>query len=217
MSATSKSITFKSTLTPEQLRVTLESIHSPILTGQSLSPTGSPNLSQVQASVDYFRRVNNIIRSLDRFADKLADYNFAALEYDRSAARIQRLSTANVDPELVDFANTVAQTFFGMASALRGVPREAAVQVATTWDQRFFRGPAYFAPGWDYPWRWGSGSAYPGYAGVSPVGTARGNIGRTMADEANLRRGDWLKIRELQRTTNTKMTNKYGVDFMQAK
>lgn len=217
MSATSKSITFKSTLTPEQLRGVLESIHSPILTGQSFSPGGAPNLSQVQASQEYFRRVNNIVRHLDRFADKLDDYNYAALEYDRSAARIQRLSTANVDSELVTFGNTIAQMFFGISSALRGVSREAAVQVATTWDQRFFRGPAFFTPGWDYPWRWGTGAAYPGYAGVSPVGTARGNIGRTMADEANLRRGDWLKIRELQRTTNANMTNKFGVDFMQGR
>jgi hypothetical protein len=213
MTSSSKAVSFKSTLTPEQLYGVFESIHSPILNGQSLSPSTAPDPSQAAASQRYFRSVNNIVRSLDRFADNLADYNVAANEYDRSADRIQRMSTANVDPKVVEFGNGISTILFNMASVLRGVPREAAVQTATAWNERFFRGPSYYNPGWNYPWRWGVQPPVFVGGGSNPVDQARGNIARSMSDEANQRRNDWLKIRELQRTTSAKMTNKYGVDF----
>jgi len=216
MTTTSLQVVFKSTLTPEQLRGVFDSIHSPILTGQTFSPTGAPNLNQLEASQRYFRQVNNVVNALDRFADQLSDYILAANEYDRSAARIQRLSTANVDAEVLRYGDAVAKTLFGISSALRGVPREAAVQTATVWDDRFFRGPAFFNPGWTYPWRWGV--LPPVFVNQpSPVGVARGNVARYMADEETQRRNEWLKIRELTRATDSKMANKYGVDFIPKK
>jgi hypothetical protein len=214
MTSTPKLVTFRSMLTPEQFRGVMEGVHSPILMGQSLSRMSPPDATMAKSSQQYFRSVNNIVSALDRFADNLNDYNAAAYEYDRSAARIQRLSTANVDPEVVRFGETIASMLFSISSSLRGVPREAAVQTASHWDQRFFRGPSYYNPGWNYPWRWGiQPPVFVGGDNRSPVDEARGNIARAAADEATMRRNDWIKIRELQRATDAKMTNKYGVDF----
>ena len=217
MSSTPRGVSFRSTLTPEQLKSVFESIHSPILMGQTLSRTGAVDPNQAKASQEYYRSVNNIVHALDRYADRMTDYNAAAVEYDRSANRIQRLSTENVDPECVQFANTVANMLFGMSSTLRGVPREAAVQTAGAWNQRFFRGPSYYDAGWTYPWRWGVTSPVVVNAGPNPVDAARQTVARSMADESAQRRDEWLKIRELQRATDARMTNKYGVDFMPKK
>jgi len=215
MDATATAVSFRSTLQPEQLRRILESIHSPILTGQALSRTGAPEPQRVDASRQYFQRVGNIVTSLDRLTDRMSDYDAAASEYDRSAALIQRMSTANVDPEVVAFGEAVATTLFNMSSSLRGVSREAAVQTAAAWNQRFFRGPAYYDPGWNYPWRWGVQPA--AVVMPNPVDAAKEKVGRAMSDEAGQRRNDWLKIRELQRTTAANMSNKYGVDFTSLK
>src|SRR5262249_4620404 len=220
MSSSSTSISFKSTLNAGQMRGIFESINSPILMGQSLSRSSGPDLSTVTASQNYFRAVNNIIQHLDRYADLTSDFIIAANEYDRSAARIQRLSTANVDPDLVEFGNTISSMLFAMSSGLRGVQRNAAVQVEAAWNDRFFRGPSFYNAGWTYPCRWGIQPPVflgDGGLGGNPVSQARANIAQSMADEANQRRNDWLKIRELQRTTNAKMTNRFGVDFMQTR
>lgn len=208
-------VAFRATLTTEQLHGVFESIHSPILTGQAMNRKGGQDLAAAEASLSYFKNVSNMLRGIGRVTDRLSDYNAAASEYERSAARIQRLSTANVDPELAAFANQAAVMLTGMASSLRGVPRNAAEMEATAWSERFYYGSSWVNPGWTYPWRWGL--APPVYVNPNVTDMARANISGSVASESARRRENWDKIRELQRATAAHMTNKYGVDFGQAK
>jgi len=208
-------VAFRATLTSEQLRGVLESIHSPILTGQAMNRKGEGDPAAADASLRYFKSVSNMLRGLGRSTDRISDYNAAAVEYERSSSRIQRLSTVNVDPELTTFANHAAAMLMKMASSLRGVQRNAAVQEQTAWNDRFFYGPSWVNPGWTYPWRWGM--TYPVYVGPNVTDMARVNIEGSIADEADRRREEWARLRELQRATAAHMTNKFGVDFSQAK
>ena len=78
-------ISFRATLTSEQLRGVLESIHSPILTGQAMNRKGGQDPAAAEASLRYYKSVSNMLRGLGRFTDRLSDYNAAAVEYERSA------------------------------------------------------------------------------------------------------------------------------------
>lgn len=208
-------VAFRATLTTEQLRGIFESIHSPILTGQAMHRKGGQDAPAAETNLRFYKNVSNTLRGTGRVADRLSDYNAAAAEYERSASRIQRLSTENVDPELKAFAEQATSMLKVMASSLRGVPRNAAAMEATAWNERFYHGPSWVNPGWTYPWRWGL--APPVYVNTNITDLARTNIAGSVASEATRRREDWEKLRELQRATAAHMTNKYGVDFGQVK
>jgi hypothetical protein len=215
MKVDEKGVSFRATLTTERLQSVFESIHSPILTGQSMHRKGGQDPNAAEANLRYFKNVGNVLRGIGRVTDRLSDYNAAAAEYERSAARIQRLSTENVDPELAAFAGQAAAMLTGTASSLRGVPRNAAEMEATAWNERFYYGPSWVNPGWTYPWRWGL--APPVYVNPNVTDMARSNIAGSVANESARRREGWDRIRELQRATAAHMTNKYGVDFGQTK
>jgi len=215
MSLTTHAVTFRSTLSPEQFRGVLESIHSPILMGQALNRKGAADPAAAKLNLSYYRGVANILQALGRSANRLDDYNTAAMQYERAASRIQRMSAEKIEPELTAFANQAASMLMTMASMLRGVPRETAINETIAWNDRFYYGPSFVNPTWNYPWRWGL--TEPVYTGPNITNIAKSNIDRSIADEAAKRSEDWLRIRELQRLTAASMTNKFGVDFTQAK
>ena len=215
MKVDGSAVAFRATLTSEQLHGVFESIHSPILMGQAMNRKGGQDTAAAKTNLDYYKNVSNVLRGVGRVADRLSDYNAAASEYERAASRIHRLSTENVDPELAEFAGQAASMVTGMASSLRGVSRNAAEMEATAWNERFFYGPSWVNPGWTYPWRWGLTPAV--YVKTNVTDLARTNIAGSVASESARRREEWEKIRELQRATVAHMTNKYGVDFGQAK
>ena len=212
MSMRPAAVVFTHVMSPEEFHSFLGAIHSPMLSGASYARSGAVDPSKSAASHKYFRTVSNLVNALDRNADSTTNYPLAASEYDRVGGRIQRISTDNVDDEVVAWADYVANVLFGISSSLRGVSREAETQAAGAWESRYFVGPTVSSyPGWNYPWRWGYSD--PIYEGPNPVSAAREKTYRAIGDAAAQRRDDWLKIREASRAVERKMSDKYGIDF----
>lgn len=212
MSFRPNAVVFNATLKPEEFGEMLGSIHSPILAGAAYgrsSASTAPEPDRVQISHRYFRSVRNLLGALDKLADSTDNYVLAAMQYDRIAARIQRMSTYGVDPDIVTYSNQVVNLLYGLSSSLRGVPREAAVP-----DPQGATG-AYntsgIVNGWNYPWRWGW--VGPVYLDQNTRSVEYAKTARTIADEAGARREIWLQIRQMNVGMEKKLTDKYGVDF----
>lgn len=210
---------------PHQLAKTAPSQTRPPVTAPSPPPTPAPTTepavptSRGEDTKEYLTKVSRILDALDERTSRMDNYNAAALRYESTTRRLQRLPQHNVDAEVIAFTLDTANKLFQIAQSLRGVPAEAAVQRYVTQGSQYYGNQPYiyspiYSPYWGYPWRWGHRvNVYPGHALPNPRYEAREKVARTIQNEAATRLQIWHQIRTQLASLRNEMSNKYDMPF----
>jgi hypothetical protein len=206
-----KSLFIKTELSDPSLRQILSLVTTP-------SANVSPNMAKLDAkatadltaTLRYYRAVNQIIDDLGRYKNtKQTDYNNAALWYDSFANKIDKLSIAGVDDEMVQFGSSVSNKLRVLAGSLRGL----SIQLGAydSYMSVVAVGAPVFNP-WMYPY-----GVYWAPAMESNVGTLRTKQADLVAKTAPDREKVWAIIEQDRSLIRRKMAEKYKIDFDQFK
>ena len=130
---------------------------APEQTTQHVSPGDLPAM-KAQASLDRFKAVTAMFRDLRYDWDNLKSLSAASLYFDKYAKRIERLPLLNVDPDLLDYSDYVAQQLRAASGSVRTMGIRGGVRQAqiTSADSAPYSYGGY---------RYGRYGRYGGYAG----------------------------------------------------
>jgi hypothetical protein len=168
-------------------------------------------------SRQYFQAVEKYLRDL-RLKKGAKSYGQYGLWFDKYARKIDRLPILNVDPELVDFGQNMANGLRDATSAIQGVGIRSAAQEAQIYNQSYTRG-AYsgFGPvnrvgGWG--WR-----VYGGYGGyfehyTNPVQSQRRAVRAQERAKGSAQARDIMKQIDMEASKMRRtMTDRYQIEF----
>jgi hypothetical protein len=206
-----KSLVIKTELSDASLRQILSLVSTP-------SANVSPNMAKLDpkdtaeltSTLRYYRAINQVIDDLGRYKNtKQTDYNNAALWYDSFANKIDKLSIAGVDDEMVQFGASVSNKLRVLAGSLRGL----SIQLDAY--NSYMSVVAIGAPPAN-PWTYRFGS-YSSPAMESNVGTLKTKQADLVAKTAPDREKMWTVIEQDRSLVRRKMAEKYKIDFNQFK
>ncbi len=191
-------------LSPAELRRLLSIIYNPAANisaesgdgnGDSRSPTESP---VVTASRKYYRSVRSVCDDLQDTLKKTKDNH--ALWFERSGRKIDDLTIANVDPELLDFGGRVANSLRYQGQAQRVMNVRAGTTKAQTGAGNMYR-YGYVGPygGWNITTE-------------APVSTAA--IDKSANQQAmEVRFSEWKQIEDGFAQIRRRLTEKLMAEF----
>lgn len=119
---------------------------------EPIAPDARPPRVDVELAVSrrYFRSVSQAIDDLARASNKAKEYARTATWHDNFARKIEQLSTAGVDAELLDWGRRVSERFRALAASLRGQGVQVGAQQQTLVYDVDYR------PGWVSANWWGA-------------------------------------------------------------
>lgn len=206
-----KSLLIKTKLSDASLRQILSLIATPTSSvSQGMAKVDPKATAELTATLRYYRAVNQVIDDMGRYKNKKqTDYNNAALWYDSFATKIDKLSIAGVDDEMVTFGSSVANKMRALASSLRGLK----IQL-DAYDSYMSVVAVGAPPASRSTYRYGSFSSP---AMESNVGTLKTKQADLVAKTAPDREKVWTVIEQDRSTIRRKMAEKYKIDFDQFK
>jgi hypothetical protein len=173
----------------------------------------------VVSSQNYFKQINKLYSDLRAQKAGNSSYTMPQLGVwmSKYAAKIDKLSVLNVDPELIDYGANAADLLRGGYNSIRQGAAESRVrQVNTPMQYDYYSyGNTY---GYSYNW-YGGGGPVGDYGTYAVANTMAYNHARTaIRTEERVKSGTQARssIQELERATadiRKKMTIKYQVDF----
>ena len=157
-----------------------------------------------RASKRYLETVNRIIDDLEKAGRRATSYSRTATWHDNFAAKIDKLPTADVDPQLLDYGESISSKLRALAASLRGV----AVDVNS--QQRSVTYNMQVDPGWEAANVWG-GYSYraPSVNVTSNLQEVRERQAQAVAKGAKERLQIWTMIREERSQTMRRLKAQY--------
>lgn len=215
----SKSVTLSMNLSDESLRHVLSLITMPQPSHRSNDETVSteqiaprediprvtPELSESQR---YYQAVSQVINDIDRINRKGNSNSRSATWLDNFARKIDDLSTAGVERELLGFGRRVSDRVRALAASLRG----QQVQVNT--EQQTLVYDVDYRPGWVSGSYWGVvGYGESSYKITSNLQQVRERQADAVTRGSNQRIAIWNMITDDRAEVGTLMREKYGDAF----
>jgi hypothetical protein len=174
----------------------------------SMSKIDPKETAELTSTLRYYRAICQVIDDLGRYKNKKqTDYNNAALWYDSFANKIDKLSIAGVDDEMVQFGASVSSKLRSLAGSLRGLK----IQL-DAYDSYM----SVVAVGAPRQGVFGS-SRFSSPAMESNVGTLKAKQADLVAQTAPDREKVWTVIEQDRSAIRRKMAEKYKIDFNQFK
>jgi hypothetical protein len=179
-------------------------------------PSPGSTGADVTASRRYFSAVNRNIDDLGRAYARARSYARTAQWHQNFARRIDHLPATGVDPDLIDYGQSMSAKLRALAASLRGV----AVKVNALEQSIVYN--VYYDPGyggWGYGWTgwWGWGWWGPQWYGQPPRAEVTSNLQEVRANQAELvaasapeRDQIWQMINEERAAMQRTMVGRYG-------
>lgn len=184
--------------------------------------TETPSLADsrvdVNASLRYYRAVNQYIDDLNRAYRRAKNYGQTAQWHENFARKIESLPATGVDSEIVEYGEQIGSYFRALAASLRGtgvnidaLNRTIVYQVEQT--------PVYRS---GIEWWWGGAWTTTGrYTYGQPVQTkihtnlqeVRAQQGKIVAEATQQRQQIWELITTTRTEKQTSLVKKYGEEF----
>ncbi len=183
-----------------------------LIPSEPLPPESAPPRVTIElnASKRYFRAVSQAIDDLARVNRKASEYSRTAIWHDNFARRIEQLSTAGVEPVLLEFGGRVSERFHALAASLRG----QAVQINA--QQKTLVYNVDYRPGWVARHLWGAvGYRAPSVKVTSNLKEVRERQAAAVVAGTQERLEIWKLINSDRRDVRQKMQARYGDVFFQ--
>lgn len=206
-----KSLVIKTELSDHSLRQILSLVTAPSVdVSPNMAKVDPKDTAELTSTLRYYRAVNQVIDDLGRYKNtKQTDYNKAAVWYDSFASKIDKLSIASVDSEMVQFGASVSNKLRALAGSLRGLK----IQI-DAYDSYMTIVAVGAPPNNPYMYRYGG---YSAPAMESNVGTLKTKQADLVAKTAPDREKMWTVIEQDRSLVRRKMAEKYKLDFDQFK
>jgi hypothetical protein len=175
----------------------------------STTPNGVQSEIELIATRRYYLAIATLLDDLERQNKKASDYTKTSLWTENFAAKIDQLSQANVDPDMVKYAYATATNLRLIAGSLRGVPVKVNAAAAGL-DVRVNVAPLGYRRVYYFGWRY-----VPVYGAMASSNSAdvAAKQAAVIAEDSLARDSIWSAMAEDRRRIQRLMYDRYKLTF----